>query len=272
MADATKLLPCPFCGSPPYTDDETLRIFGKRTGHGYAVACRNCEATTGGDDDKFSAIAAWNTRAALAAGPVINAGCCQQVRIKALEWTDFANVSASPNERHQHDNLAVALCSYFDGHTDCPADDEEGAELDDYDCWKVWVSESTEKVLRRIAKTANDHILAALEPAHHVNETPKSEHDRADVLTAIEPALATPAPDAVQEAAIDIAAIENGGKRWHGEDHRVVAVRWEPYKPDGQRQMKAKGRWQEQVGSGDYWRWRNCDRPVALRAIGEGEA
>lgn len=114
--------------------------------------------------------------------------------------------------------------------------------------------------------------LAALEPAPRVNETPKSEHDRADVLTAIEPALATPAPDAVQEAAIDIAAIENGGKRWHGEDHRVVAVRWEPYKPDGQRQMKAKGRWQEQVGSGDYWRWRNCDRPVALRAIGEGEA
>jgi hypothetical protein len=79
--------------------------------------------------------------------------------------------------------------------------------------------------------------------------------------------LATPAPDAVQEAAVDIAAIENGGKRWHGEDHRVVAVRWEPYKPDGQRQMKAKGRWQEQVGSGDYWRWQNCDRPAALRAI-----
>lgn len=84
-------------------------------------------------------------------------------------------------------------------------------------------------------------------------------------------ALATPAPDAVQEAAIDIAAIESGGKRWHGEDHRVVSVRWEPYKPDGQRQMKAKGRWQEQVGSGDYWRWQNCDRPSALRAIAGGQ-
>lgn len=62
----------------------------------------------------------------------------------------------------------------------------------------------------------------------------------------------------------DFDAIENGGKRWHGEDHRVVSVRWEPYKPDGQRQMKAKGRWQEQVGSGDYWRWQNCDRPQNL--------
>lgn len=70
-------------------------------------------------------------------------------------------------------------------------------------------------------------------------------------------------PEAV---AADIAAIEGAGKRWHGEDHRVVQVRWEPYKPDGQRQMKAKGRWQEQVGSGDFWRWQNCDRPKSLAA------
>ena len=34
-------------------------------------------------------------------------------------------------------------------------------------------------------------ILAALESAHRVNETPKSEHDRADVLTALEPATVT---------------------------------------------------------------------------------
>lgn len=60
----------------------------------------------------------------------------------------------------------------------------------------------------------------------------------------------------------DVESIEKSGKRWHGEDVRVVSVRWEPYKPDGQRQMKAKGRWQEQVGSGDYWRWQNCDRPA----------
>ena len=63
---------------------------------------------------------------------------------------------------------------------------------------------------------------------------------------------------------IDPASIEAANRRWHGEDHRVVAVRWEPYKPDGARQMKAKGRWQEQVGSGDFWRWSNCDRPQGL--------
>ena len=57
-------------------------------------------------------------------------------------------------------------------------------------------------------------------------------------------------------------AVEQSTKRQHFTDVRYVTVRWEPYKPDGARQMKAKGRWQEQVGSGDYFRWANCDRPA----------
>ena len=56
--------------------------------------------------------------------------------------------------------------------------------------------------------------------------------------------------------------IEQSTRRQHFTDVRYVTVRWEPYKPDGARQMKAKGRWQEQVGSGDYFRWANCDRPA----------
>lgn len=116
--------------------------------------------------------------------------------------------------------------------------------------------------------TENARLRAALEKALNYIENTESELGiTMDCGDAVRAALATPAPDAVQEAAIDIAAIENGGNRWHGEDHRVVSVRWEPYKPDGQRQMKAKGRWQEQVGSGDYWRWQNCDRPATLRAL-----
>jgi hypothetical protein len=55
--------------------------------------------------------------------------------------------------------------------------------------------------------------------------------------------------------------IENSDRRQHFVDVRHVRVRWEPYKPDGRRQMKAKGRWQEQVYSGDFWRWQNCERP-----------
>jgi hypothetical protein len=90
-----------------------------------------------------------------------------------------------------------------------------------------------------------------------------------DAVAALRAAL-RPAPALAElvEALVkpDVAEIESSGKRWHGEDHRVVSVRWEPYKPDGAQQMKAKGRWQEQVGIGDYWRWQNCDRPTALAA------
>lgn len=58
--------------------------------------------------------------------------------------------------------------------------------------------------------------------------------------------------------------IEKLNRRWHGEDHRTVSVRWEPYKKDGRRQMGVPGRWQEQIGNGDYWRWQNCERPENL--------
>jgi Lar family restriction alleviation protein len=59
----SELLPCPFCGGGAYDDHGTLRTFGKRTGHEWAVACRWCEASSPGDDDLGLAIAAWNTRA-----------------------------------------------------------------------------------------------------------------------------------------------------------------------------------------------------------------
>ena len=41
----------------------------------------------------------------------------------------------------------------------------------------------------------------------------------------------------------------------------VTTYRWKPYKPDGQRQMKAQGRWQRAAGSGDYAKWENCSAP-----------
>jgi hypothetical protein len=73
------------------------------------------------------------------------------LRVKPMTWQDFGHVSAAATEEGHYDNLAVALCSYFDGHMDCPEDGDKGSELDDYDCWKVWVSENAERVLRRIA-------------------------------------------------------------------------------------------------------------------------
>lgn len=38
----------------------------------------------------------------------------------------------------------------------------------------------------------------------------------------------------------------------------IYPVRWQPYKPDGQRQMRAKGRWQRM---NDYSGWDNCEKP-----------
>ena len=69
----------------------------------------------------------------------------------------------------------------------------------------------------------------------------------------------------------DPTEIEKANRRWQGEEHRVVAVRWEPYKPDGARQMKAKGRWQEMIWSGDFFRWVNCERPKNLKSAKEGD-
>jgi len=39
----------------------------------------------------------------------------------------------------------------------------------------------------------------------------------------------------------------------------AVTYRYKAYKPDGQRQMRAKGRWQKAVGM--YGKWENCERP-----------
>ena len=41
----------------------------------------------------------------------------------------------------------------------------------------------------------------------------------------------------------------------------ITTYRWKTYKPDGQRQMKAQGRWQRATGSGDAVKWENCSTP-----------
>ena len=64
----------------------------------------------------------------------------------------------------------------------------------------------------------------------------------------------------VTQSRIDPKTMETNS-RFNGVDHRTVSVRWEPYKKDGQRQMKALGRWQEIDGEGDFFRWRNSIHP-----------
>lgn len=86
--------PCPFCGdTDPYTDEESCRIFGKRTGHSFAVACPNCEVSAPGERTMKDAIAAWNRRAIPAA----------QVTVKPLEWAPIGELF------HAFDPLFVVM-------------------------------------------------------------------------------------------------------------------------------------------------------------------
>lgn len=62
---------------------------------------------------------------------------------------------------------------------------------------------------------------------------------------------------------VDPTTIEQAGKRWHGTSHEKTSVRYEPYKPDGQRQMGTKGRWQRIEGD-DFFKWKNTERPQHL--------
>lgn len=72
----------------------------------------------------------------------------------------------------------------------------------------------------------------------------------------------TDQPELFRVQTVDLDAIEKAGARFHLDQAEMQSYRFEPYKPDGQRQMKAKGRWQRCVATGDYHRWENCERPT----------
>lgn len=119
----------------------------------------------------------------------------QAVRVKPLVWEDFADLEMIQNPHNSDDNLAIALCSYFEHRIDCPDGDEDGAELDESGCWKVWASEHTESVLRRIAAKANAAI--ELTPTT-VDDSPASD-----------PVSKTPTLDALAMRTAALAAVAN---------------------------------------------------------------
>ena len=49
------------------------------------------------------------------------------------------------------DNLAIAICTYYDDHPKRPEDDE-----DDDECWSPWVREQHDKIMDRIVDAATD--------------------------------------------------------------------------------------------------------------------
>lgn len=127
-----------------------------------------CRALAKARDSIPAALAASQT-----ADPVTNAGCCQPVRVKPLVFEEARN------------GMWSAQHGYQIGHNGGP-----------YYHVKLGDRSILKKIKGFVAavKWANNHntkrILSALEDAPRVNETQKSERDRADVLTALPAAVA----------------------------------------------------------------------------------
>lgn len=71
---------------------------------------------------------------------------------------------------------------------------------------------------------------------------------------------------------VDPQQVEQSGKRWHGTEYSITSVRYEPYKPDGQRQTGMKGRWQRIDAKGDFFKWQNTDQPQHLTEEDNGRS
>lgn len=75
-----------------------------------------------------------------------------QKRIAAMEKAVHDVMAVQLSDKEGDDNLAIALCTYFQDHSDRPEDDE-----DDDEGWTVWIRARYKDVERRI----KEHLMAA---------------------------------------------------------------------------------------------------------------
>ena len=171
----------------------------------------------------------YDARAQLAASqpadPVTNAGCCQPVRVKPLEWVDVG-----------------ADCLNADVYSIGPTYGQGPERFMLTRGTKIIRWGDQPEPLKAAAQADHEaRIRASIEAAPRVNKTPKSEHDRADVLTAIEPAPVTLA-DALHvpevQALIEAAKDRDGGA--HDPDCRILnPARNQPHCSCGHVALKA---------------------------------
>lgn len=142
-------------------------------------------------------------RAALAASqpadPVTNDSYFQPVRVKPLVWELTKHVAPVQNG-HRATGAGIHYTIISDrGNGKCLLSSHGAAFIGP-------IQHSNVEAAKAAAQADYEgRILAALEPAPHVNETPKSEHDSADVLTALR------APVTLAEAARIVGKAINKG-------------------------------------------------------------
>lgn len=59
----------------------------------------------------------------------------------------IAGIPMGAGREWHDDNLAIAICSYFEDHSERPGDDR-----DDDECWSPWVRERYEETMDRIVE------------------------------------------------------------------------------------------------------------------------
>lgn len=199
--------PCPFCGSVPYPEGEGFE-------HHQTDNCVLDSLWMRADE-----LTKWNTRvqrtASQPADPVTNADSCQPVKVKPLVWTYVGGETWIAR-------TTIGIASV--------QKDTHG--------WGVWLAgQNSESVCWRVENTIETakaaaqadyegRILAALDAAPRVNETPKSEHDRADVLDT-QPAAVAPAEDAITKGETACQMLDRlgmDGAKWAAE-FRTTALR-----------------------------------------------
>lgn len=124
------------------------------------------------------------------ADPVANAGSRQPVKVKPLVWVETHEDRGDGTSEHNGGYEAESAFGVYEICMGFGSDCYYFSALDP-NLNEIVSVEDLEDAKAAAQADYAARILSALEAAPRVSETPKSEHDRADVLTALEPSPVT---------------------------------------------------------------------------------
>ena len=182
------LLPCPFCGGKADIDYDGSVYDGT---HVYCTECdirtESYKTKTGSTWDVDAAIAAWNRRALPAAQPDPREAALRDIarQKKTDEMDTEYDVEYADFEGGYNAIIDVARRALPAVQPDAAAIRDAARMLDDIVCGRGMFGVDPAQDLQWAMETAADALALIGKPAvqPHVNETPKSEHDAANMLT-----------------------------------------------------------------------------------------